>query len=128
VTAARWAQRDILERHPAAPLRIYAVWFNMYPGDSRAKWPAEALTDSRVTHYWDEQRVVGEHYLRQLGTFVTRRANGTMPPVADALWDAAFVHGPGDQWSEPVPLPRIWGYPIMVTHDGLLDALNQIIK
>jgi hypothetical protein len=71
---------------------------------------------------------VGEHYLQQLGTFVTRRANGTMPPAADALWDAIFLHPPGDHWIDPVPLPRIWGYPIMVTHAEVLDALNQIIK
>jgi hypothetical protein len=128
VTAARWAQQELLERNPKTALRIYAVWFNMYPGDARSTWPATILTDPRVTHYWDEQRALGEHYLRHLPTIVDRRASATLQPTADAMWDAFFLHAPGDRWEEPVPLPRVWGYPIMVTRDQLLAELHTLVK
>lgn len=128
MTAARWAQQELLERNPTAELRIYAVWFNMYPGDARSKWPAAILTDPRVTHYWDEQRALGEYYLGQLPAIVDRRASATLQPAADAMWDAFFLHGPGQRWAEPLPSPLLWGYPIMVTRDQLLGELRGLLK
>jgi hypothetical protein len=38
----------LLSVNPKAPLRVYAVWFNMYPGDARERWRADRLTDPRV--------------------------------------------------------------------------------
>jgi len=80
-------QQDLLERNSDPALRVYAVWFNMYPGDARGKWPAELLTDHRVVHYWDERRLLGVQLLLNLPTFLDRQAPGTRPPEADALWD-----------------------------------------
>jgi len=48
-----------LAKNPSAKLRVYAVWFNMYRGDERSKWPSDLLTDPRVVHFWDEQKVDG---------------------------------------------------------------------
>ena len=98
----------------------------MYPGDARAKWPAALLTDSRVLHVWDEQRVVGTRYLANLPAMLTQRAPATMPPTADAMWDAFFVYPPGQAWQDPVPLPSSWGYPIMVTRDQLLRDVEAL--
>lgn len=98
----------------------------MYPGDARAKWPAALLTDRRVTHYWDEPRALGELYLRHLPAMLGRRAEATLQPAADAMWDAFFVYAPGDTWQEPLPLPRLWGYPIMVTRETLLRSVDAI--
>ena len=98
---------------------MYAVWFNMYPGDARVKWPDGLLTDRRVVHYWDEQRTLGLRLLSNLPTFLDRQAAGTLPPEADALWDTFFVYGPGDRWTTAFPRPVSWGYPIMVTRDRL---------
>ena len=99
---------------------MYAIWFNMYPGDARTKWPSTLLTDSRVLHYWDEQRVAGTRYLDHLPALLSTRAPETLPPGPDALWDAFFVYPPGTRWQDPVPLPVAWGYPIMVTREHML--------
>jgi hypothetical protein len=127
MTAARWAQQDLLERLPNAPLRVYAVWFNMYPSDTRSKWPAALLTDPRVLHYWDEQRLSGTRYLAHLPAMIARRAPETMQPSADAMWDAFFVYAPGNRWQDPVPVPVSWGYPIMVTRDELLRQVDALL-
>ena len=104
-------------------LRVYAVWFNMYPGDARGKWLPTLLTDPRVMHYWDEQRAVGIAYLSNLPVMLDSRADGTLPPTADAMWDAFFLYRAGERWREPVPAPVRWGYPIMPTREELAREL-----
>ena len=100
----------------------------MYPGDARSKWPAALLTDGRAVHYWDEQRTSGTRYLAHLPALLMRRAPETMPPQADAMWDAYFVYAPGDRWQDPVPMPVSWGYPIMVTRETLLQQVEALLK
>ena len=36
-------QHQILQKDPTADLKVYAVWFNMYPGDARWRWDGESL-------------------------------------------------------------------------------------
>ena len=105
---------------------MYAVWFNMYPGDARSKWPSALLTDPRVAHFWDEEREAGRLYMSQLTTMLARRAPATLPPTEDALWDAFLVYPRGDQWKDPIPFPATWGYPIMVTRDHLIRELDVL--
>jgi hypothetical protein len=99
----------------------------MYPGDARSKWPAGLLTDPRVLHFWDEQRVSGTRYLSHLPALLERRAPETMQPSADVMWDAFYVYRPGDRWRDPVPVPVSWGYPIMVTHQELLSQVDALM-
>jgi hypothetical protein len=105
---------------------VYAVWFDMYPGDSREKWPFALLTDSRVVHYWDATRAIGTGYLANLPAIVDRRAPETLAPTADALWDAYFIYAPSDRWNDRIPVPVSWGYPVMVTRDLLLADLDTL--
>jgi ABC-type multidrug transport system fused ATPase/permease subunit len=48
-----------LSKNADPDLRVYAVWFNMLFGDSRERWDGDGVTDPRVRHFWDEQRLVG---------------------------------------------------------------------
>jgi hypothetical protein len=127
MAAARWAQQELLDHQSRAALRVYAMWLNMYPGDSRANWPSTLFTDPRVVQYWDESRTMGTRYLSQLPAMVERRAAATLPPTADVMWDAYFVYDAGDRWQDPVPMPVSWGYPIMVTRDQLLRELDALV-
>ena len=98
----------------------------MYPGDARRKWPPTLLTDQRVTHYWDERRTLGTTYLSNLPAMLDRRAEATMQPTADVMWDAFYLYAPGDQWRDPLPLPIRWGYPIMPTREELARELDAL--
>ena len=42
------SRENVLETNRDAPLRVYAVWFNMYPGDEREHWRTDLLIDARV--------------------------------------------------------------------------------
>ena len=50
-------QSKLLEAHPHARLRVYAIWVNKLFGDARNRWDAAGLTDPRVVHLWDAEDV-----------------------------------------------------------------------
>ena len=52
-------QSKLLEAHPHARLRVYAIWVNKLFGDARNRWDAAGLTDPRVVHLWDADDVSG---------------------------------------------------------------------
>lgn len=89
LTGASWVQQNILEKHPEADLRVHVVWFNMLPGDSRDGWDADVLADPRVTHHWDEGRVVGRALVDPL--------DYDGGPI---VWDAYAVYGPDAEWDD----------------------------
>jgi hypothetical protein len=78
-------QQELLTRNPSTDLRVYAVWFNMYPGDARWRWDGDAMVDPRVTHFWDEQKLVGSWFSAQL----------TDEP--EPTWDYYAVYGPTER-------------------------------
>lgn len=118
VRGARWVQKEILAKHPDPQLKVYAIWFSMYPGDARSKWKVDLLSDCRVTHFWDEERVVGRF-------FATHR---DPPPARGVEWDAFFVYGPEASWDgSPAPL-RSFGRPVRPAHKKLQAALVPLLK
>ena len=67
MNGARWVQEDILTKHKDADLKVYAIWFSMYPTDRREAWPADILTDPRVVNIWDELKEIGTFYAERYG-------------------------------------------------------------
>jgi hypothetical protein len=111
-------QTQLLDKYPNAPLRVYAVWFNMYPGDERSKWPASLLADGRVTHLWDEEKIVGRWY--------NERADSMRPSLTpeskwngQILWDSYLLYAPDATWDDaPTRLLR-WGRTIVAAREAL---------
>ena len=115
-------QSDLLSKHPAADLKVYAVWFNMIWSDARGQWSADILTDRRVTHHWDERKTVGQWYAQN----VTR--GGTAGSHA-VVWDAYFLYGPEAVWqSDHPPAALRWGSPIVTARDELQQGLTDLLK
>ena len=61
---------------------MYAVWFNMLDGDSRDRWNGDGMTDPRVTHFWDQQKIVGDWFSQNV-----THARGT-------TWDFYALYAP----------------------------------
>jgi len=62
----------------------------MFPGDARSEWPDDLLTDSRVVHLWDEQKIAGTWY-------------GSHPDYLNSnrvLWDAFLIYAPEAHWDD----------------------------
>lgn len=128
MAAARWAQKKLADPNIDPQLRVYAIWFNMYPGDSRQRWPGPLLTDVRVQHYWDQGRGVGQLYLQHLPAIWQKRSAETHVPEADALWDAYLLYRADAQWGDQPPDVVTWGYPILATCETLVQELERIAK
>ena len=79
-------------------MRVYVVWFNMLPADSRDLVDRRVLNDQRVTNYYDSNRVVGAWFAEHSD------AGGGM------TWDAYFLYGRDATWAaEPGPLASTGG-------------------
>jgi hypothetical protein len=111
-------EQEILEKNPSTNLRVYAVWFNMLPHDSRGGRPAGILADPRVTQYWDDNHRVGTAFA----------------PLADwhygILWDAYFLYGPEARWgdsSSSPPQALSTGRTIFSTREELKGAFDKLI-
>ena len=113
-------QQEILEQHEQAPLRVYAVWFNMLEGDDRSYFKPEVLSDSRVTHLWDAQRVVGGWFAENCELQACK---------GETAWDAFFVLGPDAKW-EDGPGPFVdsgSGRTIFGEREKLREAIEPLL-
>ncbi len=108
-------QQDILDKNPSAHLRVYAIWFNMLLGDSRAGWDGGGLTDPRVVHLWDEQKLVGDWFAGQV-----THSPGT-------VWDAYFLSGPQARWDSQPPPFLSWGGPIIGKRTQLQASIAPLL-
>jgi hypothetical protein len=99
VVGGRWVQEQIMAQYPDADLRVYAIWFNMFPGDARSRWRPDLLTDPRVIHRWDEGKVVGRWYGERMSALrpkLTAESNWN----GEILWDAYVLYSPKAGWDD----------------------------
>ena len=120
MAGARWAQRDLLETHPDADVRVFVIWFRMYPGDAYSKWPGGLLTDARVEHRWDEPKAAGRWFLTNLESLrPSRGGDGVFPQRVDALWDSYLLFDRNAVWNDIPNGLLSWGYTVMRTRPQL---------
>jgi hypothetical protein len=91
VAGARWVQDEILEKNPDSELRVYMVWLPVYYSDVRSAWDENVMPDARVTHYWDEERLVGQW----LAEHTSADRDGM---IYGAYWDRYFLYSPDATW------------------------------
>jgi len=104
---------NILEKYPASDVRVYVVWFNMMPGDSRALVDRKVLNDHRVANYYDPNRVVGSWFAEHSGG-------------SGIVWDAYFLYGANASWTdEPGPLVSSDG-PVIGSSEELAAAFATL--
>lgn len=120
-------QQALLEADPKARLRVYAVWFRMYPGDARERWSAKLLADPRVLHFWDEERTLGRLYYDAVPRIWDKRAGESKRPQGGVLWDSYLLFGPKARWNERTPELRSWGYTILMTRETLKRELGEAL-
>ena len=129
MAGARWAQHDLLEKNPAADVRVFVVWFRMYPGDQESAWPREILLDRRVIQTWDEPKVAGRWFMSHLsGLRPSRGGDGRFPQRDDALWDSYLLFARDATWTSAPTGVVSWGYTVMRTRQKLSDDLQFALR
>jgi hypothetical protein len=118
-------QTELLAKYPKADLRVYAVWFNMFPGDARSKWPPSLLTDRRVIHRWDEGKLVGTWYGGH-----TNEIRAQLSPESswkgDILWDAYLFYGADAKWEDGPTSLIHWGRTIVAGRETLREDFERL--
>jgi len=128
VNGARWVQQQILDTYPRAALKVYAVWYAMYPSDARERWRPRLLPDPRVEHWWDERRVVGTRLLKELAPYQARRAPGSKEFREEVLWDAYLLFDARATWGTTMPEPVSWGYTILAAREALARQVAEQMR
>jgi len=84
----------------------------MLYGDSRDRWDGDGMTDARVTHFWDEQKTVGNWF----------SANVTHNP--GTTWDFYAVYGPN---ADSLMTPVSSGGPIISRTTRLRTSIEPLL-
>jgi hypothetical protein len=105
-------QNEILNKNPSPDLRVYAVWFNMFPGDARWRWDGGGLTDARVIHFWDDGKTVGTWF------------SDNMTDRDSPTWDFYALYGPD---AHDLGSPSSTGGTIISRRDQLETSLKPLL-
>lgn len=128
MAGTRWVQHDLLAKYPKADVRVYAIWFDMFPGDARDTWPPNLLTDSRVVQWWDEPKAVGTFFgssKPKLQPRLTADSNGT---GGNILWDSYLLFGTDARWDDFPTGLRQWGRTIVAARDTLRKDFERLFS
>ena len=87
------AQDDLLARNPAADVRVFVVWFRMYPGDQESRWPRGYLPAFTRHPGRDEPKAAGRWFLSPFlsAAAVTGRRRAIPPARRRALGQLSVV-------------------------------------
>ena len=84
--------------------------------DAREMWNGNTMPDTRVTHFWDGDRVAGQWFARQVDGY------------EGIAWDAYYLYGPDATW-ESVPSPLIGsGGTIYGERETLIMQVNTLFE
>jgi hypothetical protein len=128
VAGTRWVQTELLQKYPTANLRVYAVWFNMMPNDSRAKWRPTLLTDPRVIDRWDEPKALGTWYARRTTAIRSQLTADSKWGDGDVLWDAFLLYDSDGRWDDAPSGLIHWGRTIVASRETLKADFEKLFS
>jgi hypothetical protein len=124
----RWTQNDLLGKNPEADVRVFVVWFNMYPGDAESRWPREIFNDRRIIQTCDEPKSAGRWFMTHLSDLKpSRGGDGRFPQQVDALWDSYLPFDRSATWRSAPTGVLSWGFTVMRTRNKLADDLQYAL-
>jgi hypothetical protein len=117
-SGAGWIQEYILKRNPKLDMKVYTVWYEMYPGDSPDDFPKarKLLPDKRVFHYWDQHKDVGRSFYGMVPTSTK----------GNIEWDAFYLFDAGSVWTDRPTNLLTWGRPILTDRKKLSDRIAEL--
>src|SRR5262249_1077363 len=118
VGGAQWIEDEVLKKYPDVNLHVYAIWYEMYPGDSPKAFPSaqKTMPDPRVHHYWDKKKATGRW-------FQVNVPSSYKKPI---MWDGYYLYGPDVEWSNTLAAPISWGRTILETRKELQKQVSLL--
>jgi hypothetical protein len=120
VGGAQWIESEVLKTYPDLNVRVYAVWYEMYPGDSPKAFPTarKTMPDARVSHFWDKKKATGRWFQAHLPSEYKK-------PI---MWDAYYLYDADAEWTDTLKPPIVWGRTILETRKDLLKEVQGIAE
>ena len=88
----------------------------MLGGDAREEWNGTTMSDTRVTHFWDGDTLVGQWFAKQVDGY------------EGIAWDVYYLYGPEATW-ETIPGPLAGsGGTIIGEGDALQMQVNTVLE
>ena len=100
----------------------------MLPADSRAKWPADLLADSRVIHRWDEPKATGTWYGKRTDGMKPQLAFGSAWGNGEILWDAYLLYDADARWDDAPTSLIHWGRTIVAGRETLKVDFEKLFR
>ena len=114
----------MLEEHPDARVRVFAVWEPILPTDwsKPMSFVLNRISDHRVTQFWDHDHV--------LATQMAKDARDPQPTQRCCvqnghLWDLAAVYPLSTTWDAAMPTAFVFDGPVVNVRDRLLELLSS---
>ena len=119
-SGAEWIQEYVMKRNPKLNLRVYAVWYEMYPGDSPKAFPKARtfLPDRRVMHYWDQRKDVGRWFVKALPSDYK----------GEIQWDAYYLYNTDSVWEDQPSSLLVWGRTILESRQRLREEVTRLAQ
>jgi hypothetical protein len=109
-------------------VRVFVVWFRMYPGDEESRSPRDILSDRRVIQMWDEPKAAGRWFMTHLSDLKpSRGGDGKFPQRDDALWDSYLLFDRKATWNTTPSDILSWGFTVMRTRTKLAEDLQWAV-
>jgi len=103
----------LLLKNADPDLEAFVVWVpELGAKEGNVADATSLVPDSRATHYWDPQEILGTTY-------------GELLSTPGPAWDVYFLFARGVEWPNTgVPKPTFWMQQIGVTNAPLLDPVR----
>jgi len=85
-------------------------------GDAREAWDPGVIFDSRVKHFWDQEKLAGQWF--------AKNAEG----YQGIVWDAYYLYGPEATWGAAPPSVLSSGGTIYGERQQLEQAILPLLK
>lgn len=119
-------REELLAKRATADVKVYAIYFEVVPGDQGAKSridPDTLFDDPRVTVFWDDEQVAGRWFEDNV-TKVGRRQG----QEGRVEWDAFILFGPKAKWDEKGAEVVSWGRTLYQERDRLARDLDAVLR
>ena len=111
----------MLDQHPDARVRVFAVWEPILPTDWIPPTTSALgrLSDRRVSQFWDEGHILA-------AVMAESRNPESRPDCCNRkgiLWDLIAVYPTGSVWSQSLPPATLFNGPVV---RALADSKNPL--
>jgi hypothetical protein len=121
------AMQKVLEQHPDAVVRVFAVWEPVRFSDwLRPTTAALArLSDRRATQLWDHDHILADQIERDA---LASKGRPNCCEAHDILFDLVALYPAAAKWSDHLPPPTIYDGPILKIAPQIPPLLSKFEK